>query len=615
MKAIKILKIFILGAFALGALICASSCSDDSDSIPFHTSRLHSFGPSPAERGGEITILGDGLDKVKEVIFPVDVRVSEFSSKTSDKIVLSVPQDAVPGQIRLVMNDGEIVTSRSTISFAEEIEIKTVTPTTLNVGEKVTVTGEYLYNIASIIFANGYEITSGSFESQTCGELTFKVPAEAASGKITFSNGGEWEEQWETPLTVSSSITTEFAPSIECDFGAELKAAGTSLNLIDKIIFPGQTEGYFESNAEGTSITVTVPNDTKSGEVTATLFNGDNVALFIIALPEISYTSISPASNVAAGTKLTIAGHLLDRVKEIKFPGAGSALYGNWTVGQDGTTLQVDVPAGIVDGKLTLVQNSQIKVETDAISTRKTGNVFWTGNIDFGNWSGYLQVASECNDDVWRIFNSTIKTTGTLTLNFTEDESSTWWQFQPVYRTDWVTTFAECGHVDLAQGATSVQVRVTQTDLDMMHDAGWAFKGCFITLQSIEWAPDGGATPPVDPERPGDVTTIWTGKLALDGSWSATQQIPAADFATLKTGDSLVFAYTIPGSGNAQIKPMDGSWTPLSVAEAANQWACIDLDDSGTYTMPLTDNDISMLQASGMILGGQHVTVTSVAIK
>ncbi|MDE5658770.1 MAG: hypothetical protein K2I25_07005, partial [Muribaculaceae bacterium] len=68
-------------------------------------------------------------------------------------------------------------------------------------------------------------------------------------------------------------------------------------------------------------------------------------------------------------------------------------------------------------------------------------------------------------------------------------------------------------------------------------------------------------------------------------------------------------------TGDAQIKPMDGSWNPLSEALAANEWACIGLDDSGSYTMPLTDGDIDVLQSSGMILSGQHVTVTSIAIK
>ncbi len=606
MKTRYILRSMVAGVVALGAMLGFNSCSDDDD-IPFHTSKLHSFGPSPAERGTDITILGEGLDGVKEVVFPVDVHVSSFTSRSSDKILVTVPQEAVPGQIKLVMSNGEIITSRSMISFVEEIEIESVAPTTVNVGDIVTVKGEYLYNIASITFDNGHEISTESFTVQTRNELSFRVPAEAASGAITFSNGYDWEETWETPLTVTAPVVTP-AGQTACDFGDVITVDGSDLDQIETIVFPGRAEAYFTVNADGTQVSVTVPLDTRSGAVTATLKNGAVIELLDIVLPEIAYMSVTPSTNITAGTKLTITGSLLDRVKEIRFPGGASLTYGKWEVSEDGTEIKVAAPSGLVDGKLTLVQNENIMAETDAISTLKMGNVFWTGNIDFGNWAGFLQVAEECADDVWQVFSSTIKGTGTLTFHFTEDESSTWWQFSPVYRSDWETTFEKSGFTDLAAGANTIQVLVTEQDLEMMHGAGWAFKGCFITLTAAEWEPDSTGDDPAP-------VTVWSGSLELDGSWGNKEEIAASAFSALKSGDSLVFTYAPTGTGDAQIKPMDGSWNPLSEALAANEWACIGLDDSGSYTMPLTDGDIDVLQSSGMILSGQHVTVTSIAIK
>lgn len=606
MKTRYIFKSMVAGVVALGAIFSLNSCSDDDD-IPFHTSKLHSFGPSPAERGSDITILGEGLDGVKEIIFPVDVRVSSFTSRTSDKILVTIPQEAVPGQIKLVMNNGEVITSRSMISFVEEIEIESVTPVNLNVGDMVTVSGEYLYNVATVTFANGYEISTGNFATQTRHELTFRVPAEAASGEITFSNGYDWELTWETPLTITAPTVTSVSQS-DCDFGDEITVIGTNLDQVEKITFPGRAEAYFTVNEAGTEVTLNVPLDTRSGDVTATLKNGGVINLMAVTLPEIGYTSIAPSTNITAGTKLTVTGTLLDRVKEIRFPGGTSLTYGKWTVSEDGTTITVAAPAGLVDGKLTLVQNDNIMVETDAISTLKMGNVFWTGNVDFGNWSGFIQVAEECADDVWEAFNNTIKGSGTLTFHFTEDESSTWWQFSPVYRSDWETTFEKSGFADLAAGANTLQVRVTEQDFEMMHGAGWAFKGCFITITAIEWEADSTGDEPAP-------TTVWTGNLELDGSWGNKEEIAASAFSALKSGNSLVFTYAPTGTGDAQIKPMDGSWNPLSQALAANEWACIGLDDSGSYTMPLSDDDIATLTATGMILSGQHVTVTSIAIK
>ena len=167
MKSKYIFKTMLAAFVAFGAMLSVSSCSDDDDDLPFHTSRLHSFGPSPADRGGEITILGYGLGDVREVVFPVDVHVTSFVSKADDKIVVTVPQEAVPGQIRLVMAGGEEITSRSIISFNEEPEVTSVAPTTVKIGDVVTVTGEYLYNIASITFGNDYELSNSGFTPQT----------------------------------------------------------------------------------------------------------------------------------------------------------------------------------------------------------------------------------------------------------------------------------------------------------------------------------------------------------------------------------------------------------------------------------------------------------------
>lgn len=64
---------------------------------------------------------------------------------------------------------------------------------------------------------------------------------------------------------------------------------------------------------------VEVPLDTKSGAVSATLLNGAVISLFEVTLPEITYSSISPAKDIVAGKMLTITGSLLDRVKEIRF--------------------------------------------------------------------------------------------------------------------------------------------------------------------------------------------------------------------------------------------------------------------------------------------------------
>ncbi len=491
MKARNIMKTMLTALVAVGLAAGVTGCKDDND-IPFLKSDLHSFGPSPAERGKDISILGKNLNDVREVVFPVNVSVKEFTSRTNDKITVTVPEAAVPGQIKLVMSNGDIVTSRSIITFIEEVEVTDVAPLKVNVGDKVTVTGKFLYNVASIKFANGYELTPENFTEQTATTICFNAPADGANGNLIFSNGDDWEQEWETPIEI-------LAPAVEAvsetasDFGHSITLTGKNLAQIDKIYFPGQAEAYKEIAADGKSIKMTVPNDTKSGEVTAALKNGSGMKLFDVTLPEIEFESISPKDNVMGGMALTITGKLLDRVTRITWPGGKEMSYGNWTVSADGKTLTVKAPHGVVDGRITLVQNGKISVETEAISTPKEGNTIWVGNIDFGDWSGYLQVGEECADQVWDVFSKTVTSPGTLTFHFTQDDTATWWQFQPTYRKDWVTGFANHpGIIEMEQGQTSLQIRVEQADLDELFNGnpGWAFKGCHIILKSVEWQAD-----------------------------------------------------------------------------------------------------------------------------
>ncbi len=491
MKARNIMKTMLTALVAVGLAAGVTGCKDDND-IPFLKSDLHSFGPSPAERGKDISILGKNLNDVREVVFPVNVSVKEFTSRTNDKITVTVPEAAVPGQIKLVMSNGDIVTSRSIITFVEEVEVTDVAPLKVNVGDKVTVTGKFLYNVASIKFSNGYEMTPENFTEQTATTICFNAPADGASGNLVFSNGDDWEQEWDTPIEI-------LAPAVEAvsetasDFGHSITLTGKNLAQIDKIYFPGQAEAYKEIAADGKSIKMTVPNDTKSGEVTAALKNGSGMKLFDVTLPQIEFEDITPVNNVVGGMDITITGKLLDRVTRITWPGGKEMTYGNWTVSADGKTIAVKTPQGVVDGRLVLVQNGQISVETKAISTPKEGNTIWVGNIEFGDWKGYLQIAEEVGDEVWDVFSKAITTTGTVTLHFTQDASAQWWQIQPVYRKDgWKFNFEGYPNViELEQGQESCQIRVSQADLDELHNGlGWAFKGCNVTLKSVEWQAD-----------------------------------------------------------------------------------------------------------------------------
>jgi hypothetical protein len=485
----KIKSWMLIALLVLGVSVGVSSCSDD-DEAPFHTSQLHSFGPCPVLRGETIRIIGEGLSGCTKVIFPVDVEVTDFVSKTDTEIVVTVPQEAVPGHIKLVINGKEVV-SKSLITFEEPISVESVSPLeNVLAGDEVTVKGDYLYNIASIRFSNDYEITTEDFVAQSRKELRFKVPAQAVDGTITFSDGADWELEWEQPISVKNA-TYISANKTDVKEGEVIEYTGTNLQLIEAVIFPGNIEVTdLTVSANGTKLSVAVPVGTCNGNVTMRQYNATTLDAGSITVPTISISSVSPTRDLEVGQTVTISGAMLNYVSEVQLPG-GDVLYkGQFSVNNAGSALTFTVPATMVDGQIVLVQNSNIILYTETVTMKRLGNVIWTGNFDLGGWSNNLEIAAEKNDTVWETFSAAIKTPGKLTINFEEDMNYGWWQIKPCYRSDWNTLWENVPDiVGMAAGDTSWTVMFTQRDVDAMYGAGLAIGGCYLTIKSIEWEP------------------------------------------------------------------------------------------------------------------------------
>lgn len=484
-------KSVAIAAVMTAMLGTAVSCTDESEYI--YPNELHTFGPCPVLRGETIEIIGTGMNGLSKVIFPENVEVTDFVSKNDSKVVVTVPQEALPGHLILIVNGKEIKT-RSTITYAEPITIDAISVpgSVLNAGDVVTVTGDYVYNIASVTFGNNATVEAEDFISQSRKELKVAVPAEAKTGKIVFSDGNEWEETSETVYTVSTATATSLSKS-DLDGGESVTITGEHLNLVKTVYFPGDIEAEFTTAADGRSLTTTVPATTCSGPITLELFSLDKISTPSFNFPTVTITDINPKENVTAGMELTVTGMLLDRVTEIRFPGGETAKTG-WSVSADGKTLKVKASPNMVDGKLEFVQNVNIIVESPSVSMKKEGNTFWVGNVNLGGWAQNLEVASEKADEVWAAFSAAITGPGQLTIEFEEDSTQGWWQIQPRYRKDWSTCFVNVrddngGIHNMEPGQTSWTINLAQEDIDEMYGAGWAFSGCNLTIKSMAFSP------------------------------------------------------------------------------------------------------------------------------
>lgn len=597
----------LIAILAISTMFTFNSCNeDDVTSVA-----LHSFGPCPVLRGNTIKIIGTDLTQVTKVVFPSNVEVSQFESKTNTQIVVTVPQEAVPGQIKLIYNGGEI-TSKSKITFEEPISVTSVSPTSVTAGDVITVTGDYVYNIATATFADNVVVEAADFVSSSRKELKITVPKAAVSGKITFSDGADVPTliEYETPLEITTATYISMDRT-ELDMGEQVVITGTNLQLIESVIYPGDiTDETFSVSADGTQITTTVPTETCSGVITLKQFSGNSISTDAFTVPTITYESISPSTNLQVGDEVTIKGTNLGRVIELQLPGGTVIKPGDssFAIDNSGLNIKFIVPESMVDGAVTMVQNSNISVTTDNISMKKMGNVFWTGNFELGNWAQNLEVAAEKADAVWEAFSSTIKGTGKLTVNFTLDESATWWQLKPCYRSDWNTGLGGLTNsiVEMAAGQDSYTLNINEADYAMLNANGWAFGGCNMTITSMEW------------ESADVPTTIWEGSLVLDGNWGNSTQISADKFASLTTSSKIYFYYTLDTTSTYwQIKPMDGGWTALSYAFTVDPtYQCIPMTEGSTeFSMEVNAADVTALQSSGMVISGCWLTVTKVAIK
>ena len=351
----------------LGTTVAMQSCDDDAPEYPY-SSELHSFGPSPASRGETIRFIGEGLGGVSKVIFPVGVEVTDFVSKSDTELVCVVPQEALPGKIRLIIGGKEIET-RSMITYSEPISIESVSSANpqLTVGDELVVTGEYLYNVASVTFGNNAEVLSEDFTMQERHELRVKVPAEAKTGKIIFSDGADWTYSTEQEFVVRSASATSISKTDLAE-GESVTVYGENLQLVKTVYFPGEIEAAsFTVAADGKSLSTTVPAGTCSGVITLELYSLDRIDTPAFTVPTIEVYSVSPDTNLTAGQQLTVSGKLLNLVSSIVFPGC-EAVYSGWQVNSDGSELTVEVPAAMVDGKIDFIQNSNIVVSSSNLS-------------------------------------------------------------------------------------------------------------------------------------------------------------------------------------------------------------------------------------------------------
>lgn len=331
-------------------MVFFSSCNKDDDDTPTDEIQLLSFGPSPALRGGTLQIIGTNLDKVSAVVLPDNIEVASFDSKTSEKIELTIPEETVEGHIVLKTPDGDI-TSLTILTISEPIVLASFSPEVVKPGDMLTISGDYLNLINTVIFSSDVAIGDTAFVTHTRETIEVAVPENAQTGTIAVSNGEPVPivVESETELEVALPVISDMAPN-PVKAGAMLTITGTDLDLVRVMKFAGTSAvTSFESQSE-TTIEVLVPADAHDGNLVlgvASLVEVSSENELLMVVPQISGIAPNPVKN---GEDLTITGTDLDLVTAVSFGGGSNGSISSASE----TELVVNVPLEAVEGTVTL---------------------------------------------------------------------------------------------------------------------------------------------------------------------------------------------------------------------------------------------------------------------
>lgn len=320
-----------------------------------------SYGPNPVLRGGVLTFKGANLDQITEIDLPGAEAITSINVVTSGKnseINIEVPAEKCePGIV--------------TLKTAKNGEIKTLTPITYienlkftgfyvgenkenlvgNVGDVLTIEGDYLNNITSVIFANGATMDAENFKSQTRYQIQLVIPAEAGEGRFQISDGNNYMYS-EGALSIN-------APEIDANnaIGKSLIKAGetevlrgTSLDQIASIELNGATVEAADFKSQTASeITFIISSKVADGEITAVTKSGIRISFGEITtvVPSQLVATPSPIKN---GKEITISGKDMDLITGIAFPNAKESKLNK----VETTKVTSTVPEDAQEGDITL---------------------------------------------------------------------------------------------------------------------------------------------------------------------------------------------------------------------------------------------------------------------
>lgn len=449
---------------------------------------IESFSPETVRPGDVLTIKGEYLNLMHQVIFAENVIVSDeviaeeeateatskFLKHTRNEIQVRVPEEAQSGKI--ILSDGAEIPNR----LYSEVELQVVLPSVAEVadynnikpGAIMTVTGENFDLVKEVRMENGEKVEfEFSTENKT---LQFTLPANAVSGFIYVVPASGVQ----IPV---ASIELAKPGNFSCATsdvaaGGQITIQGENLDLVSAVIFSGEVEGEIISQSPEQLI-VSVPALAQSGSVTFKMANGEQVSALNLTINQPCHIVSSLEEDFEAGKEMIVEVANGELLTEVKINGV------TVTHTLEGNQLKIQVPA-------TAGANTFLELISSGVSATYTvsfAKVIWTGEYPLpvnpdGGWNGNEELG-------WGRYDWSSVQPGTIiTVYYTLDMEETNWQIKLGGCAIGWNPLPTIPSQSLEAGSTRFSATLTSEDLRILsqnNNDGLVVSGCNFTMTKV----------------------------------------------------------------------------------------------------------------------------------
>ncbi|MFV0377830.1 MAG: glycan-binding surface protein [Mangrovibacterium sp.] len=322
----------------------------------------------PIRAGAEVTITGDYLNNIVNVVFAGDAAVdsADFVSQSRKEIKLTLPNAAVSGKLYVEDAAGNQLYSDQELTVLQPA-VTALSATTIKPGQNLTITGTNFDLVTKIVFVGGTEVEAADFVSASATQIVVTTPANLQDGVVTLVAYSGTEI---TSASVTTVLPTNVQIAAETRFKTYLnvKITGADLDLVNAVTFTGADAITSFTYTSGI-ITVAIPAAATDGVVTLSTQSGKTVTTSAITLIKPVITLIDPLT-VVGGNNITITGTDLDMVQTITFTGGLSV-----SVQPTTTSFTVTVPEAAQSGVVKLNTVNGTTVQSTDVLTVESPNV------------------------------------------------------------------------------------------------------------------------------------------------------------------------------------------------------------------------------------------------